>query len=414
MADLNLKFNPFEIEFRELKNSILKLEKEKRRLKIKFESLNSINPNELILQIQNFSESEGRTYNKIRNINIEKIKLENKIDNVATKKRRNPFLRFSKSQISVRKEIKNNKKEIIDIENLRLSKITKLDRIKNEKQNLEKNFSDYKSFNFETTTQEITYLEKIISNKKLEFNKIKNFKEEVDKKLIPVIDELEKEIREKLAAKADLVNAEDLQRRLDSTESYQKEARFHIHKESEQLFNNDNPNYIINSKKKFIARSERIIRKLEERAYHIKKKATINIEEIIIDGNNLVWKNEKDAKEFIGLTPLIKLSKALSDNYKITIIFDSDIRGLLKNNDTQIKQRFNNLVNVFIVPSKKKADETILEFASTNNNYYIITNDGYQEFVEFKELINKRIIKHAIIGSQLMIHDLDINISWKN
>lgn len=416
MTDLNLKFNPYEKEFQRIKKEIIELEETNKLFRDKIEDYQIINPNEVILKIENYNESEASIYQKLSNLKSQSTHLDEESRRLSEsiKKTINPFVRWSKTQSSIRKNLEKINHNIESNEQLISNEISKLDRIKAHREKLQSILNNYKSFDFKGTKSKMAELDRRLTNKKNEFASVQKQWKEVDDTLNPILKTLREEINKKSTAESELIKAEDLQRRLDRTSPSQKSIRFHIHKEAEDIFGNGNPNQVINNCKKKISRSDRTIKKLEKRAYDIRKKITRNIEEIVIDGNNLAWKNKKMKKDFIGLEPVIKLSENLISNYKLTIIFDSDIRGLLKSDDNRIRKQFDQDVNVFIEPSMEKADQTILEYTSTKSNAYILSNDGFQEFVEHRELTNKRILRHALVDSQLMIHDLDINIKWRN
>ena len=416
MTDLNLKFNPYEKQFQRIKKEIVELKNTKKRLNNDIQTNNQVNPNEIILKIDKYNEGEAIIYQKLTKQQSQSTYLKEEKQRLSKnlKKSINPLVRWSKSQSSLRKnlesidlKLKNNKQSFSNEK-------SKLDRIRTHREKLQSILNNYKSFDFKDSKRKIAELDRRLTNKNFEFASIKKQWNEADIQLNPILNTLREEINKKSTAELELIKAEDLQRRLDSTSPSQKTTRYHIHKEAEDILGTGNPNQVINTCKKKISRSDRAIKKLEKRACDIRKKITRTIEEIVIDGNNLAWKNKKLKKDFIGLEPVIKLSEFLIPNYKLTIIFDSDIRGLLKTDDSRIMKRFSHDVNVFIEPSMEKADQTILEYTSTKPNAYILSNDGFQEFIEHGELVNRRIIRHAIVDSQLMVHDLDININWKD
>ena len=94
------------------------------------------------------------------------------------------------------------------------------------------------------------------------------------------------------------------------------------------------------------------------------------------------------------------------------MIFDAGIRGLCRANIQTIKKKLPDWIEVHIVATKQKADETILGFASENQHAFIITNDRFSDFKSENAVKQKRLLRHEILTDKVFIHDLNISLTY--
>lgn len=214
-------------------------------------------------------------------------------------------------------------------------------------------------------------------------------------KLIKGRDQIEVELSKAKAFENDLNTARN---------SYERKI---IHEKCDSYFSESKPSKIIQIKKREMDSVNRNIYKLKERIKTLIERASLSIDSIIIDGNNLCYQQS----EFIGIEPLKVISDILIKNHKVIIIFDYNIRSLLKMNDSNIRMCFNKDIDLFVSPTKIKADETILDEAE-KQSAFIISNDRFKDFPEKKAFQEQRIIRHEIFGGRIKIRDLNINESF--
>lgn len=230
-------------------------------------------------------------------------------------------------------------------------------------------------------------------------------KEHIDEVIKEQKDYLFKLIQDRDKIEHDLSKAKAFENALNTAKnSYERKI---IHEKCDSYFSESKPSKIIRIKKREVDSVNRNINKLKERIKTLIERASLNIDSIIIDGNNLCYQQS----EFIGIEPLKIISDILIKNHKVVIIFDYNIRSLLKMNDNNIRMCFNNNIELFISPTKIKADETILDEAE-KQSAYIISNDRFKDFPEKKAFQEQRIIRHEIFGGRIKIRDLNINESF--
>jgi hypothetical protein len=231
-------------------------------------------------------------------------------------------------------------------------------------------------------------------------------KDKLDKHLKPLINEIIRIEGEIKIADSDKSKAEKYNEDLDNASNgYERKM---VHEKCQEVLGEGNPNTIIKKNSHLIDKLERDLKKLRKRAEDESKKFTRIIDEIVIDGNNMAYESDV----FIGLKALIKATSILQKDYKVTVVFDSDIRGLLKKSNQAIQEEFNDSVKIHVVASKQKADETILDLVSDKKTHYVVSNDRFSDYFEKDAVKNKRIIRHEIINNLILINDLNLKESY--
>jgi len=204
-----------------------------------------------------------------------------------------------------------------------------------------------------------------------------------------------------------LNKAKDLDNQIErASNSYERKQ---IHEECEDQFDTGSPRKVIHEQNKIISQIERDEIKLEKLIEQAGLKAARIIDKLIIDDNNLCYASSK----FIGLMAIQKLLPILSSKYTLIVVFDASIRGLLNTNDSGLRALLNSQAVIHIVATKIKADETILDLASANQNFYILSNDRFSEYFDKDAFKRNRIIRHEIVDGTILVHDLDINEKYE-
>ena len=235
-------------------------------------------------------------------------------------------------------------------------------------------------------------------------------KQATAKNLDQVIKDAQKEINEN---RSELQNIEaEIKKinRLDKNLSNAKNSyeRALIHQECERMFGVGQPSRAINKLEKHKGSIERTINKLNDRLTQQIERYSRNINHLIFDGNNFCYCGER----FITFKALSAVLWKLQNYERVSVIFDAGIRGLCRANNQTIKKKLPDWIEVHIVATKQKADETILGFASENQHAFIITNDRFSDFKSENAVKQKRLLRHEILTDKVFIHDLNISLTY--
>ena len=204
----------------------------------------------------------------------------------------------------------------------------------------------------------------------------------------------------------DINLAESFDRRLsDASNGYEKAM---VHEECSKAFGGEGgPGRVKQKKLRDMQNLLRNLEKVEARLKQIAQIAGRPISKLVIDGNNLCY----EGREFVGLEPLYALTYALADKYRVIVVFDAGICGLLRMNDQQIAYGFPREVIVHVVASKQAADQTVLETAS-DPDAYVISNDRFRDFTDKAAVSGQRLIRHEIVAGKVLIHDLNLTLPF--
>jgi chromosome segregation ATPase len=188
--------------------------------------------------------------------------------------------------------------------------------------------------------------------------------------------------------------------------------RLLIHEDCEREMGDGNPQNIIHSMQKEIKKHKRNLEKLNERIYGEILRKRRKIETIVIDGNNLCYVNKKEDKKFVGISPVVELTRRLvRDNLHVVVIFDPEIPYLLKKDKLFIESQFEDDVEVHI--SKNKADKIVLKLAETSTAW-VISRDEYSDYPDEKAVLEKRIFRPELVDEKLFVHELDVCIKFSS
>jgi len=231
-------------------------------------------------------------------------------------------------------------------------------------------------------------------------------KNELGSKLKPITDELSRIDLELKKTNSIIVIAQNYNTKLDN--AFNARERAIIHQECERYLGDGQPNIIIRRNSGLIKMHQRDLEKLLVRAKKISDKAIRKIDTIVIDGNNMAYENSK----FIGIKAILSSTQILEKDYKVIVIFDSEIRSMLKKSSRSISEEFGDSIKIHIVASKQKADETILDLVSGKLNSYVVSNDRFSDYFDKEAIQSKRILRHEIIDNSIFIHDLDLKTTF--
>lgn len=265
----------------------------------------------------------------------------------------------------------------------------------------------YKGFNFDTKNKNRMLLANQLSQQKREVERISVRKHQVDDALVPIVAQIHDAERKKSEAASIKRQAQSLDKELsNAVNSYERAM---AHKKCEKKFGTGSPGKVISQKESEIRRIDRDLEKLQKRARTVADKSARNIKKLILDGNNLSYQGDI----FIGLAALKSLVPILANEYEVVLVFDASIRRALGSNDSEIRGILGSDIQVHVVATSVKADETVLDIAGTDKTTFIVSNDRFAEFGEKPALRDKRVIRHEIVSGQVLIHDLGVSEAFK-
>ncbi|WP_312136385.1 hypothetical protein [Brevundimonas sp.] len=206
---------------------------------------------------------------------------------------------------------------------------------------------------------------------------------------------------------SEIQTASKYQKQLNEAPDAAHRAR--IHEKCNNHFGSGNPSKVIRERS---SRKEALERSISKVGYRILEEFTKfdrKIERLIIDGNNLCY----DRKKFIGLRALKALIDKIANKYEIVIIFDSNIRSLLKANDHGISSTIG-YKNIHITPTGTSADEYILKIAGDDSYTFIISNDRFVDFHDYSAVKSGRILRFMVAEGQIMVNALNVTAKFAN
>ena len=264
----------------------------------------------------------------------------------------------------------------------------------------------YSSFDLAACKKDLKHLGTELISSQVKAKGIAERKNSVDHALKPIVEQMQQYMEAKQREESIRDRAATLDRQLsDADNSYERAM---VHERCEAEFNVGSPRKVIGHAEAKLRRIARDYEKTHKRAVEIGQKGARRIDAIVIDGNNLCYDNNG----FIGLSALESLIPILQATYQITIVFDAAIRGMLKANDKTILQKLGNRIQMHIVATKGKADETVIDLAGIDKDTYILSNDRFGEYNEKHAIHGRRVLRHEIVNRRILVHDLGVNTEY--
>lgn len=261
----------------------------------------------------------------------------------------------------------------------------------------------YKIFDLDAKCKDRTILENQLSQEETLIERIAERKQQVDAALAPIVKQIHDMEQKKSEAASVKSQAQSLDKKLSNAENSYERAM--AHQECEEKFGTGSPRKVISQKESEIRRLDRDLEKIQKRAKTVADKAARNIKKLILDGNNLCYQGEM----FIGLAALKSLVPILGNDYEVVLVFDASIRRAIGSGDSDIRDILGGDIQVHVVATSVKADETVLDLAGSDKATFIVSNDRFAEFGEKPALREQRVIRHEIVSGQVLIHDLGVS-----
>jgi len=227
----------------------------------------------------------------------------------------------------------------------------------------------------------------------------------VERRIAHLVANVSNLLGQQAALERDIKAVSELEEQLSGAEDGKRRAI--IHEECRARYGHSRPQHVLKMLNASHRRLGFDIQKLEARIVKEAQAASRDIQQLVIDGNNMCYDNNG----FVGLGPVVEAVDDLVCMCSVIVVFDSDIRGLQKASDYDIQKCFPDLVEVHIVATKEKADQTLLALAS-DNRVFVVSNDRYVDYPDQPAVIEQRVIRHEITREKVFIHELGVDRSY--
>lgn len=234
---------------------------------------------------------------------------------------------------------------------------------------------------------------------------LRHIKAKVDEQLAPLLKNLAelKAERQKLAW--DLSDAEVMESKLSRAANPYEKAM--IHQQCQARFKEGKPRVVIQRKQRALEAVDRDIQKAEARLQMEVQRATRTISELVIDGNNLCYRDGT----FIGVAAVTALANRLAEEFKVTVVFDPGIRGMTRLSSTELGALFKPAVAVHVVDSTRAADEVLMDVAA-ESTAFVISADRFRDFGDRPAVRERRVLRPEIFPSQILLPDLGLRVGY--
>lgn len=370
---------------------------------LKLNNLEDLSYNIAVLSKKN--DKKQKEVKELREMNSKKIE-DLKILDQKIKSHFSPQYYFSGSQKTLRLERKTLISSVDNLSSILVLKIKSKTKLNAKINKFQSDIKRYTLLNLQSLKEESEKNIQFLKRLTQEANSILIKKNKVASKLKPITDELSRIDLEIEKTNSIIVKAQNYNAKLDN--AFNARERAIIHQECKHYLGDGKPNNIIRRNSGLIKMHQRDLEKLLVRAKKISDKVIRKIDTVVIDGNNMTYENSK----FIGIKALLSSTQILEKDYKVIVIFDSEIRSMLKKSSRSISEEFGDFIKIHIVASKQKADETILDLVSGKLNSYVVSNDRFSDYFDKEAVKNKRILRHEIIDNSIFIHDLDLRTTF--
>lgn len=151
--------------------------------------------------------------------------------------------------------------------------------------------------------------------------------------------------------------------------------------------------------------------RLEKRVRQVKRKGTMVVQRVIVDGSNLRF-DDKNGR--IGLFALRPLGAELMKSCEVLVVFDATILRQLGHPDEAALANAMPGIPVKVVASQTEADEFILDLAHDETTY-VLSNDSFPDYSDKAAMRDDRVLAVEIVDSLRLVYVpmLDIKVPYE-
>jgi rRNA-processing protein FCF1 len=273
-------------------------------------------------------------------------------------------------------------------------------------QSVEEMIQQYDSFDVNSRRSQLLEIRQQLASQLEESVEIAKRETIANQVLTPFLDGLRDLDSQRQNTASRLHRAIDYFNRLSSAQNARQQAM--VHQECEAEFGDGRVGIVKAQLQRELEAVDRKSKKLAQRAIEVARIATQRIDKLVIDGNNLCYKGD----QFIGLAALKPLVHALKHEHAIVVVFDPSIRRRLGVRHAEIEKHFDSCVDVLVVATGRKADETVLDLAEISPHTYVLSNDRFSEFIDKAAVREDRVIRCEIVDGQAFVHALKVGVCY--
>ena len=190
-----------------------------------------------------------------------------------------------------------------------------------------------------------------------------------------------------------------------------------IYREAQAVLGPGNPTRMLTDIERQLESNGRSREKLIRRGEIEIMRAQRAIDTIIIDGNNMCYRDDPDGgpAKFIGLAALDALVSycvgILRSPWRVCVVFDASIVRLARLDETAIR-RLLSPAEVTFATEGSQADEIMLNLAASFGGVggWIVSNDRFIDYHDKDVVRARRVLRFRITLDTLLVDELDITV----
>lgn len=406
-----MDFNKLTEECAEKEMQLTRLQQNEEQIAGELHWYNSLNPQTLEVEQQKHKAKAEQLQREIQTLDQGIQEIRSQLGKIAPKivTKLNLFKWLTKEQASLR----HLKAELSDGMNQKMSqqqsKLSDLEATRTRIRSVAKELEQHRTFPLSDKQAELSRLTQSIADNTADLTLLTERNLRIYDAIAPLLEKMKKIELEQSDLQSRLELAKDFDWRLSETTDDDRYERKMIHRECECQLEESRPQKIIEESSKKINQLQGKHDKIRRRVEEVIEKSVRRIDKVVIDGNNLCYED----KHFIGLVAIEAILPLLSRKYEVVIVFDPEIRSLLNTDDSGLQKRLTNFAKVHVVASGRKADETVLDLASTNEFIYVLSNDKFDDFNDKSAVKEGRLIKHEIVDGHIFVQDLELREAYR-
>lgn len=323
-----------------------------------------------------------------------------------TKSALHPMYWFSQDQREIRKIRRMFWEQARNLVGDCIEQAARLEELKSEIDKAHSTLAKYDSFDEQATRTTIDELNNAICSTRSDQYQVAQLKLRVDCAIRPILKKLFENRSSLDEQNAKRSQATRLESELQSARNGYERAC--VHEKCERAFETGSPRSVIKRCDQRLRQLERDRQKTISRAREVARRASRDIGRLVIDGNNLCY----SGREFIGMAALKAVMPLLSSDIDVVVVFDASIRRKMSSLDQELEQHFRSDVQIHVVATRQRADETLLQLAEQDQSTFVLSNDRFAEFDDMSCVKEDRVIRHEILAGSVFIHELGVQAQY--